>query len=67
MEVAKLNEVIVRQYVLAGSTDTDSEILESLSEHQCEKMAQDIHTPIAVLQKLATDENGWVREKRTRL
>ncbi len=24
-------------------------------------MAQDINTPIAVLQKLASDENGWVR------
>ncbi len=58
MEVAKLNEVIVRQYVLAGSTDTDSEILKSLSEHQCDKMAQDIHTPIAVLQKLQPMKTG---------
>lgn len=31
MEVAKLNEVIVRQYVLTGSIDTDFQILESLT------------------------------------
>lgn len=37
MEVAKLNEVIVRQYILAGSIDTDFQILESLSENKCDK------------------------------
>jgi hypothetical protein len=65
MEAAKLNEELLEQYVLAGSTKAKPEQLRVLAEHFCDKIrlrvAENPVTPAEVLWNLAHDGSHDVR------
>lgn len=66
MEAARtLNEELLEQYILAGSSETNAEKLRVLAEHFCDKIrmrvAENPSTPQDVLRNLAHDPNHDVR------
>lgn len=66
MEAEKiLNEGLIEQYIMAGSTRTGSEKLRGLAEHFCDKIrmrvAENPSTPTDVLRNLAHDPSHDVR------
>ena len=60
-----LNEELIKQYIVAGSTRTRSEKLRVLAEHFCDKIrmrvAENPSTPTNVLRNLAHDPSNDVR------
>lgn len=60
-----LNEELIKQYIMAGSTRTRSEKLRVLAEHFCDKIrmrvAENPSTPPDVLRNLAHDPSNDVR------
>ncbi|HEY9681446.1 MAG TPA: HEAT repeat domain-containing protein [Oculatellaceae cyanobacterium] len=65
MEAAKINEELLEQYILAGSTRTKPEQLRVLAEHFCDKIRMRVAENPAVspelLWNLAHDANHEVR------
>ena len=65
MEAAKLNQELLEQYILAGSTKTRPEQLRVLAEHFCDKIrlrvAENPATTRELLCNLARDSNHDVR------